>query len=124
MAALRLDIVAPLRSFDLRVALEVGGETVAVVGPSGAGKSTLLRVIAGLAPARGTVEVDGRDWSPLEPERRSVGFVFQDYALFPHLTVRETSRASSSAKVRRGSVKSVWRVAIGALGGASRGGRC
>jgi molybdate transport system ATP-binding protein len=61
---------------------------VAVVGPSGAGKSTLLRAIAGLVPARGRVEVDGRDWSALAPERRSVGFVFQDYALFPHLSVR------------------------------------
>jgi molybdate transport system ATP-binding protein len=48
----------------------------------------LLRAVGGLVPARGRVEVNGRDWSPLPPERRSVGFVFQDYALFPHLTVR------------------------------------
>jgi molybdate transport system ATP-binding protein len=88
MAELRLDVAVPLRTFELRVALDVGAETVAVVGPSGAGKSTLLRAIAGLVPARGRVEVDGRDWSALAPERRSVGFVFQDYALFPHLSVR------------------------------------
>src|SRR5581483_4796783 len=88
MAALRLDIRVPLRSFDLAVALEGGVETLAVAGPSGAGKSTLLRAIAGLVPATGVVEVNGRDWSALPPERRSVGFVFQDYALFPHLTVR------------------------------------
>ncbi|HEV7640265.1 MAG TPA: ABC transporter ATP-binding protein [Gaiellaceae bacterium] len=88
MAELRLDVAVPLRAFELRVALEVGAETVAVVGPSGAGKSTLLRAIAGLVPARGRVEVHGRDWSALAPERRSVGFVFQDYALFPHLSVR------------------------------------
>ena len=88
MAELRLDVAVPLRAFELRVALDVGAETVAVVGPSGAGKSTLLRAVAGLVPARGLVAVNGRDWSGLPPERRSVGFVFQDYALFPHLTVR------------------------------------
>lgn len=88
MAALRLDVTVPLRAFDLRVALEAGDETVAVVGPSGAGKSTLLRAIAGLVPARGVVEVNGHDWSALPAEQRSVGFVFQDYALFPHLSVR------------------------------------
>ena len=89
MAELRLGIAVPLRDFELRVALEVGAETVAVVGPSGAGKTTLLRAIAGLVPARGRIEVDGRNWSGLAPERRSVGFVFQDYALFPHLSVRK-----------------------------------
>jgi molybdate transport system ATP-binding protein len=89
MAELRLDVAVPLRDFELRVALRVGAETVALVGPSGAGKTTLLRAIAGLAPARGSVTVDGRDWSKLTAEKRSIGFVFQDYALFPHLTVRK-----------------------------------
>jgi molybdate transport system ATP-binding protein len=88
MAELRLDVSVPLRAFELRVALDVGAETVAVVGPSGAGKSTLLRAVAGLVPARGHVRVNGNDWSALAPERRSVGFVFQDFALFPHLSVR------------------------------------
>jgi molybdate transport system ATP-binding protein len=88
MAELRLDVAVPLRAFELRVALDVAGETVAVVGPSGAGKSTLLRAVAGLTHARGHVRVDGEDWSSRPPERRSIGFVFQDYALFPHLTVR------------------------------------
>lgn len=88
MAALRLDVAVSLRTFDLRVALDVADETFAVVGPSGAGKSTLLRAIAGLVPAQGLVEVNGNDWSTVPAERRSVGFVFQDYALFPHLTVR------------------------------------
>jgi molybdate transport system ATP-binding protein len=87
MAALRLDVRVPLRAFELAVALETDG-TLAVVGPSGAGKSTLLRAVAGLVQATGTVEVDGESWDGLPPERRSVGFVFQDYALFPHLSVR------------------------------------
>jgi molybdate transport system ATP-binding protein len=88
MAELRLDVAVPLRAFELRVALDVAGETVAVVGPSGAGKSTLLRAVAGLTQASGYVRVDGEDWSSRPPERRSIGFVFQDYALFPHLSVR------------------------------------
>jgi molybdate transport system ATP-binding protein len=88
MASLRLDVTVPLRDFDLRVGLDAGAEPVAIVGPSGAGKSTLLRAIAGLVPSRGSIVVGGKEWSGLAPERRAVGFVFQDYALFPHLTVR------------------------------------
>ncbi len=87
MAALRADVRVPLREFDLRLALDVGAQTLALAGPSGAGKSTLLRAIAGLVPGA-RVTVDGDDWTRLPPERRSVGFVFQDYALFPHLSVR------------------------------------
>ena len=63
------------------------GELVALVGPSGCGKSTLLRAIAGLEPADGRVIVGDRDVSALPPERRHVGLVFQDHALFPHLRV-------------------------------------
>jgi molybdate transport system ATP-binding protein len=92
MDALRLDIDVPLRSFSLRVALEARpGETLALVGPSGAGKSTVLRAIAGLVrPASGRIQC-GETWfddrTNLPPERRSVGFLFQEYALFPHLSV-------------------------------------
>jgi iron(III) transport system ATP-binding protein len=69
------------------------GEFVALLGPSGCGKTTLLRLIAGFeAPDEGVVRLDGRPvagpvWTP--PERRRVGMVFQDYALFPHLSVAE-----------------------------------
>jgi iron(III) transport system ATP-binding protein len=69
------------------------GEFVALLGPSGCGKTTLLRLIAGFErPDAGTVAIGGRHvageaWVP--PERRQVGMVFQDYALFPHLTVAE-----------------------------------
>jgi ABC-type Fe3+/spermidine/putrescine transport system ATPase subunit len=65
------------------------GEIAALLGPSGSGKSTLLRIVAGLEPPdEGSVIVDGRDISALPPERRGIGLVFQDYALFPHLSVR------------------------------------
>ena len=70
------------------------GEFVALLGPSGCGKTTLLRLIAGFEePDAGTVEVAGSrvagDGTWVQPERRKVGMVFQDYALFPHLTVSE-----------------------------------
>jgi ABC-type Fe3+/spermidine/putrescine transport system ATPase subunit len=66
------------------------GEMIAVVGPSGCGKSTLLRTICGLHPAaHGRVLVGGRDVTALPPERRSIGLVFQDHALFPHLRIAQ-----------------------------------
>jgi molybdate transport system ATP-binding protein len=96
MERLRLDIRIPLRSFTVHVALEVGGETVALVGPSGAGKSTILRAVAGLARnAEGRIVLgeetlfDSTTKTSLEPEHRRIGLVFQDYALFPHMSVEQ-----------------------------------
>ena len=73
------------------VSVEIpSGSLTALLGPSGSGKSTLLRVIAGLERLdAGTVEIDGRDATDLPPQRRGVGFVFQHYAAFKHMTVRE-----------------------------------
>jgi sulfate/thiosulfate transport system ATP-binding protein len=73
------------------VSLEVPeGSLTALLGPSGSGKSTLLRVIAGLeAPDTGRVVIDGEDATPLPAQRRGIGFVFQHYAAFKHMTVRE-----------------------------------
>ena len=79
---------------DLEVELSVaGGECVALAGPSGAGKSTLLRLIAGLVrPDRGRVSLNGEPWLDPElvhavpPERRRIGYVFQEYALFPAMS--------------------------------------
>ena len=72
-----------------RVSLAVAdGEVVALLGVSGSGKSTLLRVIAGLLrPETGTVFIDGEDVTDVPTHRRSVGMVFQDEQLFPHLSV-------------------------------------
>jgi ABC-type sugar transport system ATPase subunit len=64
-------------------------ELLAVVGPSGCGKSTLLRLLAGLeAPTRGTIRIDGSPVGDRSPQERNVAMVFQDYALYPHRTVR------------------------------------
>lgn len=96
MDRLTLDIAVALRTLRLDLALEVGRETVALVGPSGAGKTTVLRAIAGLVrPDRGRIALGPAVWLDTErridrpPEERSVGYVFQDYALFPHLSVRK-----------------------------------
>ena len=93
--ALSLQFTHPLRSFDASVDLTVAdGETMALVGPSGAGKTTVLRIVSGLVrPRDGVVSLDGRVWLDTErgidlpPERRGVGYLFQEYALFPHLDV-------------------------------------
>lgn len=66
------------------------GSLTALLGPSGSGKSTLLRAIAGLdQPDTGTITINGRDVTDVPPQRRGIGFVFQHYAAFKHLTVRD-----------------------------------
>ena len=65
------------------------GSLTALLGPSGGGKSTLLRIIAGLEqPDSGSIEIAGADSTSLPPQQRNVGFVFQHYAAFKHMTVR------------------------------------
>jgi sulfate transport system ATP-binding protein len=72
---------------DVSVEIPTGSLT-ALLGPSGGGKSTLLRIIAGLEqPDAGTVEIDGHDLTRIPPQGRNIGFVFQHYAAFKHLTV-------------------------------------
>jgi sulfate/thiosulfate transport system ATP-binding protein len=66
------------------------GELVALLGPSGSGKTTLLKIIAGLEwPDAGRLDVDGANWLQLAAQDRRIGFVFQNYALFPHMRVRD-----------------------------------
>src|SRR5215211_4359525 len=77
-----------------------GGSLTALLGPSGSGKSTLLRVVAGLERLdAGSVEIDGRDATSTPTQRRGVGFVFQHYAAFKHMTVREN--VAFGLRVRR-----------------------
>jgi sulfate transport system ATP-binding protein len=73
------------------ISLEVeSGSLTALLGPSGSGKSTLLRIIAGLEwPDTGTITLSGRDATALTPQKRNVGFVFQHYAAFKHMSVRD-----------------------------------
>lgn len=132
MDTLRLDIVVRLRSFDLELKLDVGpGTTVALVGPSGAGKSTVLRAVAGLVrPDRGRIwlgeEVlfDAEQGIDVPPERRSVGLVFQDYALFPHMTVLDNvsygGRARAHELLERLGIAQLARAKPGALSGGER----
>jgi len=75
-------------SLDIKIEINVG-EFVVLMGESGSGKTTLLRVISGLEKAEGEVTVEGKSWKNLAPQQRSIGFVFQDYALFDNMSVEE-----------------------------------
>jgi len=94
MDQLDIDVILARRRFDLRARLSVGAETVALVGASGSGKTSLLRTVAGLdRPGQGRIALGGDVWFDAaaridrKPEQRRVGYVPQDYGLFPHLTV-------------------------------------
>ena len=81
----RFGEVVALDGVSLHIA---SGELLTILGPSGSGKTTLLKVVAGFeTPDAGTVRVDGTDITAMAPARRDIGMVFQNYALFPHLTV-------------------------------------
>lgn len=98
--------VEVLHGIDLEIA---DGEFVVLVGPSGCGKSTTLRMIAGLEDVSdGTVEIDGRVVNRVEPKDRNIAMVFQNYAIYPHMSVRrnigfglKTSKLSKAEKTRK-----------------------
>jgi molybdate transport system ATP-binding protein len=132
--ALNLDFTHPLRSFDASLELTVApGTTTALVGPSGAGKTTVLRVVSGLLrPQRGIVSLgedvwlDTRSGTDLPPERRRVGYLFQEYALFPHLDVLANVRfgtrrnASVDALLERFRISHLTRARMQELSGGER----
>ncbi|RLA63204.1 MAG: ABC transporter ATP-binding protein [Epsilonproteobacteria bacterium] len=91
---IHIDIQKPLHGSNGQMSLDVKldiqeGEFVALTGESGAGKTTLLRVLAGLESSQGHITVNGQSWNTLAPQKRNIGFVFQDYALFDNMTVEE-----------------------------------
>ena len=112
-------------AFALRVAMTAApGEVLAILGPNGAGKSTLLGAIAGLTPVShghilldGVILDDARTGTFLEPARRPVGFVFQDYRLFPHLSVLDnvafSPRAHGLARSQARATAEVWLARLG-----------
>jgi len=130
---LRADLALTLGRLDLAVALEAGpGEVVAVLGPNGAGKTSLLRALAGLVPlTAGRVELDGRVLDEpargvrAPPEQRAVGVVFQDYLLFPHLSVLENvafglrARGVPRAKARERAASELRRVRLADAAGVA-----
>jgi multiple sugar transport system ATP-binding protein len=95
MSAIRLEQVSKVYPNGVRavdgVELEIrDGEFVVLVGPSGCGKSTLLRMIAGLEDVtEGTISIEEKDVTDWPPQQRDIAMVFQNYALYPHMTVRE-----------------------------------
>ncbi|GAA0588130.1 ABC transporter ATP-binding protein [Actinomadura livida] len=96
-----------LSGFDLRIE---GGEFIALLGPSGCGKSTALNCLAGLLPlSEGEIWLDGQRVDTLPPERRGFGMVFQNYALFPHLSVRKNVAFGLSVR-RTGKAETARRV--------------
>jgi molybdate transport system ATP-binding protein len=129
MAALTLDVSLPLRSFELELGLHVE-RTVALVGPSGAGKTSVLRIIAGLTRAYGRVALGDDVWLHSAagiyraPEERRVGLVFQEYALFPHLSVRANVAYAGRGRVdellERFRIAHVAAARPGALSGGER----
>ena len=101
----RFGDVAAVDGVDLEV---MPGEFITLLGPSGSGKTTTLRIIAGFtAQTSGTIDIDGLDMSNVPPYRRDVGMVFQNYALFPHMTAAENiafpleMRNAGKAEIKR-----------------------
>lgn len=139
MRGLELEVRDQLDGMEVAVSLEVEpGGCTALVGPSGAGKTTVLRIVAGLRhPSSGRVTVRGEPWLDsaagvdLAPERRACGFLFQEYALFPHLSAwrnvafgvggsRAQARARALEMLRRFGVESLAEARPARLSGGER----
>jgi putative spermidine/putrescine transport system ATP-binding protein len=100
------------------------GEFLTLLGPSGSGKTTTLRMVAGfMSPSGGSIEIDGRDMTRVPPYRRDVGMVFQNYALFPHMTAAQNvafplrMRGRPKTEIERRVADALSLVKLGDLGG-------
>jgi putative spermidine/putrescine transport system ATP-binding protein len=99
------------------------GEFLTLLGPSGSGKTTTLRMVAGfMAPTAGSIEIDGTDMTRVPPYRRDVGMVFQNYALFPHMTAADNvafplrMRRRPSAEIKKRVADALELVKLGGYG--------
>ncbi len=123
---LSIDLKKTWNDFELDVSFDIPrGKITALFGPSGAGKSSVLRLISGLEIAeQGVISNGNETWFDrekgihLNPQQRSVGFVFQDYALFPHMTVQKNVAYGIKEKWRREEIKDL--IAIAGLSGYER----
>ncbi len=123
---LSIDLKKTWNDFELDVSFDIPrGKITALFGPSGAGKSSVLRLISGLEIAeQGFISNGNETWFDrekgihLNPQQRSVGFVFQDYALFPHMTVQKNVAYGIKEKRRREEIKDL--IAIAGLSGYER----
>ncbi len=123
---LSIDLKKTWNDFELDVSFDIPrGKITALFGPSGAGKSSVLRLISGLEIAeQGFISNGNETWFDrekgihLNPQQRSVGFVFQDYALFPHMTVQKNVAYGIKEKWRRKEIKDL--IAIAGLSGYER----
>ena len=107
--ALTVDLEKRLGDFHLQARFQAGGEALALLGASGCGKSVTLKCIAGiLRPDRGHIELDdkvlfdSRKSINLPPQQRGVGYLFQQYALFPHMTVAQNIAAALHRQPKKG----------------------
>ena len=92
-----------LRNINIQIAQ---GEFFTLLGPSGCGKTTLLRILAGfITPSQGQILLDGKDITALPPEKRGMGVVFQNYALFPNMTVEENIAYGLKVQIGRASCR-------------------
>ncbi len=114
--SLAASLAVPARGVSLDLVVEQG-RTLALLGPNGAGKSTVLGALAGLVDYTGTVRVGDRSLDGVQPEHRRVGYLFQDYLLFPHLSVLENvafgSRAQGTGKVASRASAGEWLERLG-----------
>src|ERR1051326_5659385 len=98
--SIEIDLRLPLARFTLEARCTLTAQVTALVGRSGSGKTSLIESIAGLRNAKGRIAIDGVEIQDEPPERRGIGYVPQDVALFPHLSVRDNVRFGGRDEAR------------------------